>query len=110
MINGLTDKGIEFPGSKKDFSKIEMKNKICINIFCYENKLTYPIHISDQKCDNSMNLLIKSDKNKSHYVYIKNFHKFMFNKTKNKSKRYFCNHCLQCFSSEIVFVEHKEIF
>ena len=95
---------------KKDFNKIEVKSKICINIFCYENKLTYPIHISDQKCDNSMNLLIKSDKNKSHYVYIKNFHKFKFNKTKNKSKRYFCNHCLQCFSSEIVFVEHKEIF
>ena len=26
-----------------------MKNKICINIFCYENRLTFPIFISDQK-------------------------------------------------------------
>ena len=31
MINNLSDKGIEFPRSKKDFSKIEMKIKICIN-------------------------------------------------------------------------------
>ena len=33
----------------------------------------------------------------------------MFNKTKNKNKQYFCKYCLQCFSSERIFVEHKEI-
>ena len=26
-----------------------MKNKICINGFCYENTLTYPINIADQR-------------------------------------------------------------
>ena len=86
-----------------------MKNKICINIFCYENKLIYPVHISDQKFENSMDLLIISDKIKSHYAYIKDFNKFMCNKTKNKNKKYFCKYCLQCFSSERILVEHKEI-
>ena len=52
MINDLNYKVIEFPVSKKDFSKIEMKKKVCINFFCYENKLSYPIHISDQKFGN----------------------------------------------------------
>ena len=46
--------------------------------------------------------------NRSHYVYTKNFNRFMFNKTKNKNKRYICKCCLQCFSSERVLVEHKE--
>ena len=32
----------------------------------------------------------------------------MFNKTKNKNKKYFCKCCLQCFSSEKVLTEHKE--
>ena len=31
----------------------------------------------------------------------------MFNKTKNKIKKYFCKCCLQCFSSEKVLIEHK---
>ena len=33
MINDPDYKGIEFPVSKKDFSKIEVKNKICISVF-----------------------------------------------------------------------------
>ena len=56
-----------------------------------------------------MDLLIILDKIKSHYLYIKDFNKFMFNKTKNKSKKYFYKYCLQCFSSERILVEHKEI-
>ena len=35
--------------SKKDFGKIEKKNNICINVFCYENRLAYPVYLSDQE-------------------------------------------------------------
>ena len=55
-----------------------------------------------------MDLLLLFDENKSHYVYIKDFNRLMFNKTKNKNKKYFCRCCLQCFSSENVLTEHKE--
>ena len=50
-----------------------------------------------------MDLLLISDKFKSYYVYIKDFDRFMFNKTKYKGKKYFCKNCLQCFSSENIF-------
>ena len=43
------DYGINFPVDQEDFSKIEKKNNICINVYCYENKLVFPLHISDQK-------------------------------------------------------------
>ena len=33
-----------------------------------------------------MNLLLLIDNDKSHYVYIKVFNRFMFHKTKNKKK------------------------
>ena len=49
MVNGLDYKGIEFPVSKKDFSKIEQKNNVYINVFCYENDLTYHVYISNEK-------------------------------------------------------------
>ena len=74
---------------EKDFSKIETKNNIFINVFCYENSLTFPIYTSNQKFENLMDLLLVTIENKSHYVYIKYFDRFMFHKTKNKNKNTF---------------------
>ena len=99
---------IEFPVKEKDFNKIEVKNNICINVFGYENKLVFPIYVSDQKFEDSMDLLLLIDDDKSHYVYIKDFDRFMFHKTKNKNKKLFCRSCLQCFSSKNVLIEYKE--
>ena len=56
-----------------------------------------------------MDLLLVIDENKSRYVYIKDFDRFMFQKTKNKNKTCFCKSCLQCFSSKNVLTEHKEV-
>ena len=36
MVNDLDYVNIKFPVSKKDYSKIEQKNSICISVFCYE--------------------------------------------------------------------------
>ena len=36
--------GVDFPVSKKDYGKIEVLNKININVFCYENKVVYPVY------------------------------------------------------------------
>ena len=56
-----------------------------------------------------MDLLLVTDCDISHYVYIKDFDRFMFHKTKNKNKKYFCKSCLQCFSSKNVLTKHKEV-
>ena len=109
FINDLNYDGIEFPVSEIFFSKIETKSNICINVFCYENKLTFPIYISDQKFENSIDLLLVINENKSHYVYIEDFDSIMFHKTKNKNKKYFYKSCLQCFRSKNVLTEHKEV-
>ena len=90
---------------EKDFSKIEVKNNICINVFGYENELVFPIYVSDQKFEDSVDLLFLTDDDKSHYVYIKDFDRFIFHKTKNKNKKYFCKNIS---SSKNVLTEHKE--
>ena len=56
---------------------------ISINVFGYENELVFPIYLSVQKFEGSMDLLLLIDDDKSHYVYIKEFERFMFHKTKN---------------------------
>ena len=77
-------------------------------MFGYENELVFPIYVSDQKFENSTDLLLLINDDKSHYVYIKDFNTFMFHKTKNKNKKWFCRSCLQCFSSKSVLIKHKE--
>ena len=97
---------MSFLFQKKDYYKIEKQN-ICINVFCYENGIIYPLYTSGKKFSDCMDLLLIFEENESHYVYIKDFSKHMLNKTKNKNKKYFCKCCLQCFS-ENVLTEHKE--
>ena len=55
---------------EKDFSKIEVQNNICINVFGYENELVYPISISKQKFKDSMDLLLLYEDDK---LVMKNY-------------------------------------
>ena len=73
MANDLDYKDIQFPVSKKNYKKFEQRNYICINVFCYENDLVYPVHISKQISEDCMDLLLINNENKSHYVYIEDF-------------------------------------
>ena len=54
----LIMKVLNFLFQKKDYCRIERQNNICIGVFCYENGLTYPVYVSDQKFGDSMDLLL----------------------------------------------------
>ena len=69
MVNDLDYEGIEFPVSREAFGKIEKKNNICINVFCYENNLVYSVHISDEKFKNCIDLLMITDCNRSMSIW-----------------------------------------
>ena len=99
---------VDFPVSKKDYYEIETLNKININDFRCENKMICPIYLSNQCFNDCLDLLLISNDFTNHYMYIKDFNRLMFNKTKNKNKKYFCKSCLQCFSSEKVRSQHKK--
>ena len=107
-IQDLDYSGIEFPVTTKQYNKIEKQNEININVFGYENKQPYPIHVSKEKYNNQINLLLITEDDKKHYVLIKDFNSFMYNQTKHKESKHFCMHCLQCFSSERVLNNHKD--
>ena len=108
FANNLNYDGTEFPVQEKDFKKVEVQNNVFVNVFGYENKLDFPVYISDQTFKSSIDLLLLINGDQSHYVYIKDFDIFMFHKTKNKNKKWFCKSCLQCFSNENVLIKHKD--
>ena len=75
-----------------------------MNVFYHENNLVYHVHISDKKFENHMDLLMITDGNKPHYVYIKDFNR------KCRTKEHFCKYFLQCSSGKRILIQHKETF
>ena len=98
---------IAFPLDINYYEKIEDRFQMQINVFGYENKF-YPLHISKQSYNQALNLLLITEKGKSHYVFIKDFNRLMFSKTKHKDKKDFCMSCLQNFSTKEILSNHKK--
>ena len=102
LVSGLNYDGIEFPVRENGFSQTEKNKKnTCINVFCYENKLTLPIYVSDQKFENSMDLFLVIDENKSHTCISKILIDLCFAKQRIKTKNTFVKGCFQCFSCKM---------
>ena len=78
-----------------------------VNVFGYENKV-YPLYISKKSYDQTRNLLLITEKDKSHYVFIKDFNRLMFSRTKHKDKKHYCMSCLQSFTTEKILSNHKK--
>ena len=53
-------------------------------------------------------MLLITEKDKSHYVFIKDFNRLMFSKTKHKDKKDFCMSCLQNFSTKEILNDHRK--
>ena len=73
---------------KKILTRLTKKNNICTNVYCYENKLTFPVYISDQKFEKSMDLLLVIDENKTQCI-SKIFIDLCFTKQRIKIKNTF---------------------
>ena len=79
-----------------------------VNVFGHENKV-YPLYISKKSCNQTLNLLLITEKDKWHYVFIKDFDRLMFSKTKQKDKKHFSMSCLQNFSTNEISDNHKNV-
>ena len=107
-IKKLDYSNIIFPVSEKQYIKIEKQNSIRINVFGYEEGQPFPpIHISEEKFEDQMNLLLITKDEDRHYILINNFNKFMYNQSKHKEKNTsVCIVCNVCFSSESILAKH----
>ena len=54
---------------EKNFSEIEVQNNISINVFGYENKLVFPIYVTNKEYRDSIDLLLLIEDNRALCVY-----------------------------------------
>src|SRR5207245_8058102 len=92
---------INTPVTVKDIPKIEKEYNITINLFGHNDGEIFPMPSNGEMVDENkhIDLLITSREDEHHYVWIKDFNKLCYQQTKYEGKKYFCNNCLQCFSS-----------
>ena len=101
--------GITFPLNINDYEKIKNRFQIQVNAFGYENKV-YLLYSSKTSYDQTLNLLLITEKGKFHYVFIKDFNRLMFLRTKHKDKKHCCMSYLQnstteeILSNQILFI------
>ena len=90
MISSLDYSDIKFLVSK--MKNGGLKEKIASPLMCLVMKMVWFIQsMYQKKLEDCMDLLQITDDNKSHYVYIKDFSRFMCNDTKQKKKKRFAD-------------------
>ena len=82
-------KRVRFIVHEKVCIKIEKQNNISINVFGCEDEIPYCIYTSKQTFEKHLDLLLLSNSKNFHYVLIRNFNRFMANKTKHHGQKFF---------------------
>ena len=102
-------RNINYPAKVKDLKRIENQNPdISINIFGFEDEKIFPIRITEKvNANHHVNLLMITDDNNTHYVWIKHFSRLVRSQTtKYKGKKWFYNFCLNGFIREDLLNNH----
>ena len=101
--------GIIFPMKERDYEIFEERFNIKVNVFGYNNKV-FSLYVSKKLNEQVLNVLLISNGEDSHYVFIKNFNRLMHSevKTKNHHKKHFCMACLQNFTTKEILNSHIE--
>ena len=70
-------RGIYFPLKERDYEIIEERFNINVNVFGYDNRV-FSLYASKKFNEQELNVLLISNEEKSHYVFIKDFNKLMY--------------------------------
>src|ERR1051325_2518945 len=89
VCSDLKYDNIECPVTMKDIPKIEKQFNIIINIFGHNDEGLFPIKLNKNVVDLSkhIDLLITSNDEMNHYIWIKDFNRLCHTQTKHQGKK-----------------------
>jgi hypothetical protein len=98
--------GLKFPTPITDIKIFEWNNlNGSINVYGLKQKkknhIIYPLKVVDEENKDDFDLLLITDRDKSHYIYISNYSRFVrAQKTYYKEKVLFCKRCFTLFDNQ----------
>ena len=104
----LNMSGIQYPIDIKNINKFEHQNNISVNVYGYEDKKIFLLHITTMTiASHHANLLYIPTNKTSYHVLVKDLSKLVLRQYNNdNNKRYFCQYCLHGCTSEEVLKNH----
>ena len=109
IASTLDYRGVNFPMKARDYEIVEERFNINVNVFGYQNRV-FPLYVSKKLNEQLLNVLLISNGEESHYVFIKDFNRLMYSEvqTKNQHEKHFCMSCLQNFTTKEILNSHGE--
>ena len=106
----LNWEGIVFPTPLEQISRFERQNPYYINVYGWDGERVYPLRIGKKDKDKQcINLLLLSNKETSHYCWIKNMSALTASQyNKHKGKRFVCDYCCNSFQREESLQKHEK--
>ena len=105
--DGLDFTGIDAPTPISQIPKVEWQNDLAINVFGWDKGVIVH-HISNQPEDMPRtNLLLIEKAGKFHYTWIKNLSRLLYDQSKHREKKHFCERCLHGYSRGDLLENHK---
>ena len=75
----LDYRSINFPMEACDYEVVKERFDINVNVFGYENQV-FPLNVLKKSNEQVLNVLLISNEEISHYVFIKDFNRLMYSK------------------------------
>ena len=75
MCDSLGLSNIKTPVNVQDLPKIETQFKISINLYGHSDSNIYPIQTTQSTAEKHVDLLVTSNSETNHYIWIKNFNR-----------------------------------
>ena len=99
--------GIDAPTPISQIPKVERQNNLAINVFGWDKGVIVH-HISKQPEDMPRtNLLLIEKSGKFHYTWVKNLNRLLYDQSKHREKKHFCERCLHGHSREDLLEVYK---
>jgi hypothetical protein len=80
---------------------------MAINVFGYDKGIYAPPKSAASENIPRTNLLLIEKGGVQHYMWIKALNRLLYNQSKHKEWKYFCERCLHCFTREDLLAQLK---
>ena len=105
--DGLDFTDIDAPTPISQIGKVERQNNLTINVFGWDKGVIVH-HLSKQPEEETrINLLLFEKAGKFHYTWIKDLSRLLYDQSKHRERKHFCERCLHGYSRKDLLEDHR---
>ena len=105
--DGLNFKGIDAPTPISQIPKVEKLNNLAINVFGWDKGVTVNRLSTRPDGMPRINLLLIEKAGKHHFTLIKDLNRLLYDQSKYRGRKHFCERCLHGYTREDLLEAHR---